>query len=75
MARDKELSAFRDHSLRIGGSYAFGSKWRFIERGTINFFYNHIEFDYDNFRDVTAGGVPGQEPLYGFGAIMLSNYI
>jgi len=69
LARDKELSSFASHTLRIGISYdVLQDGWRFVERGTVNLHYDHIIFDYDNFRDVTAGGAPGEEPLYDFSA-------
>lgn len=74
-ARDKELSAFSDHTIRIGASFEFGrNKSRLFERGAINFFYNHMQFDYENFRNLTVDGLPGSEPLYGFGADVLQIY-
>jgi hypothetical protein len=37
-------------------------------RSTFNVFYDHIFYTYDDFRDLTAGGEVGAEPLYDFGA-------
>ena len=34
----------------------------------MNLFYDHIIYDYADFRDITKGGAPGSEPLYGFEA-------
>ena len=69
LARDKELSTFTSHMLSVGASYEFGaSRWSFVKRSTVNLFYDRIRFDYDDFRDVRAGGTPGTEPLYGFDA-------
>ncbi len=69
LARDKELATFTSQSLSLGVTYQFSpQRWDFLERGSINFFVDYMLFDYDDFRDVTAGGVPGQEPLFNFDA-------
>lgn len=69
LARDKELSDFNDHSVEAGVSYEFLSRgWHFLDRASINLKYRHIWFSYDNFRDITRGGLPGEEPLYSFNA-------
>ncbi len=44
-------------------------------RGRISLSYDHIVFDYQNFRDLGAGGTVGQEPLYGFSADVLQLYL
>lgn len=69
VARDKELSTFSSHTLRfaVGYEFPFGA-WGLAERGSVNFVFDHILFSYDDFRDVTAGGAPGTEPLYDFSA-------
>ncbi len=75
-ARDKELSTFESRMVGVGVSYEFARDgWRFIDRGTLNFQYDRFVFDYDDFRDVTAGGAPGAEPLYGFDADVLRVYV
>jgi len=69
LARDKELSTFT--SLTVGGgfSYELNSKaWTFLKRGSLNLHYDHIEFEYDDFRDLTKSGSAGNEPLYSFEA-------
>lgn len=66
-ARDKELSTFSDESINIGISYEFDNLPIF-ERGTANFFYSYITFDYENFRDARVVTTPGTEPLYSFSA-------
>jgi hypothetical protein len=69
LARDKELSTFQSHTLRFGTTYEFKREtWPWLRRGSVNLFYDRIQFEYDDFRDITAGGDPGTEPLYGFGA-------
>ena len=75
-ARDKELSTFSDVSLNFGVTYEFDNMPLF-ERGTANFFYSYMTFDYENFRDlrvdVGAANV-GTEPLYSFSAGIIRLY-
>ena len=69
LARDKELSTFTSQMLSVGATYelpAFG--WKFLRRSTVNLFYDRTRYEYDDFRDVRAGGTPGTEPLYRFDA-------
>lgn len=70
LARDKELSTFSSRGLRVGASYdVLRSGWRFIERGSVSLFYDRLDFDYDDFRDLRqTGATPGTEPAYGFRA-------
>lgn len=68
LARDKELSSFTSTTLGIGASYEFGRGWSAIERGSLNLQLDWIEFDYDDFRDLTADAPVGEEPLYSFDA-------
>jgi hypothetical protein len=52
--------------------------WRFVDRGTVSVVYDHIQFDYEDFRDLTraaAGGLPGQEPLYSFDANVFQVFV
>jgi len=75
LARDKELSTFTGGSYGFGVSYEFTKEWGFIDKGTFNFSFNHLEYEYENFRDVTAGGAPGSEPLYFLDADIVQMYI
>jgi len=87
LARDKELSTFTDHSIGMTASYELAAaKWRFIDKGSVNFSYEYIRFDYDNFRDICgveimpnvcdpSGLTVGEEPLYGFSADVLQLYL
>ena len=78
LARDKELSTFKSQALSLGATYEFAPNgWRFIKKGTLNFYYDRIQFDYDDFRDARYSLLPstdpnfrpaGTEPLYSFGA-------
>jgi hypothetical protein len=85
MGRDKELSTFMSNSLRIGATYEFArTGWRFVKRGTLNFFYDRIQFDYDDFRDARYSMRPaddpsfhpaGTEPFYSFGANVFQLFV
>jgi len=69
LARDKELSTFTSQMLSVGATYELPAfRWKFLQRSTINLFYDRARFEYDDFRDVRAGGTPGTEPLYQFDA-------
>ncbi|MBK7902012.1 MAG: porin [Proteobacteria bacterium] len=69
LARDKELSTFTSHMFSLGATYELSSLgWDRLRRSTVNLFYDRINFQYDDFRDITAGGAPGTEELYGFDA-------
>jgi hypothetical protein len=74
-ARDKELSEFSDISFGLGVTYELPGGWLDVfEKSTINLYWDHFQFDYDNFRDVTAGGDAGEEPLYSFDADVIRLY-
>ncbi len=78
MARDKELSTFQDHTIGVGVSYEFKpDQWRFVDRGSLNFAFDYIRFNYDDFRDLTTDGLytPGTEPLYSFSANVIKAYL
>jgi hypothetical protein len=75
-ARDKELSTFNSQSLRFGITYDMPvESWGFVERGTANFNYDFMSFDYQDFRDVVTGGPVGDEPLFGFDADVFQLYV
>lgn len=73
LARDKEMSAFSGTTLATGAVY----EWKQtslpgIKRLQFSLLLDWLNFDYDNFRDVTASGnyLPGEEPLYSFDALV-----
>jgi hypothetical protein len=69
LARDKELSSFNSQTIGFGLSYEIDNQnWRSFKRGSLNFNYDFIQFDYDDFRDLTQPGSVGNEPLYSFNA-------
>jgi hypothetical protein len=77
MGRDKELSTFTSKSLHVGATYEFAkSGWRFVKRGTVNLYYDRMQFDYDDFRDARNRSlVAGTEPLYSFGANVIQCFV
>ena len=77
MARDKELSTFSSQTVRLGGSYDIvRDGWKFVERGTVNVVYDHMMFDYEDFRDLrVTGGVAGSEPFYTFDADVIQVFV
>lgn len=77
LTRDKELSTFASRSIGLKASYNFlDNGWKFIDKGRADIAYNHIMFDYKDFRDLRVSGVaPGTEPLYGFSANVLQLFL
>jgi hypothetical protein len=70
MARDKELSTFKDNSLGLKLTWYFlNGKYAFVDRMSLNFAYDYIAFDYQDFTDVRTG-----QP-YSFGANILQLFI
>ncbi len=68
LARDKELGTFTSTTLGLGASYEFGRSWARINRGSLNLQVDWIDFEYDDFRDLTKSAPVGEEPLYSFDA-------
>ncbi|WP_404802765.1 DUF3570 domain-containing protein [Marinobacter confluentis] len=73
LARDKEMSSFS--GITLGGGLVY--EWKQtslpgISRLQASLLVDWLDFDYDNFRDVTASGnfAPGEEPLYSFDAFV-----
>jgi hypothetical protein len=76
LARDKELSTFTSQMFSLGATYELPSLgWERIRRSTVNLFYDRINYQYDDFRDITTGGAPGTEELYGFDADVFRLFI
>lgn len=74
-ARDKELSTFTSTTLGLGASYEFGRSWARIDRGSLNLQLDWIDFDYDDFRDLTGTEPVGSEPLYSFDATVTRAFV
>ena len=76
LARDKELSAFTNQTAGAGITYEFAKKkWKYIDKGSLNLYYDHIQFNYDNFRNVIGSTSAGNEPLYKFSADVLRLFL
>jgi hypothetical protein len=76
MARDKELSTFQSHTFGFGVSYELKPAfWEFIDRGSFNLDFDYMRYSYDDFRDMTQGGVAGEEPLYSYSANVVKAYV
>lgn len=75
MARDKEMSTYSNFTAGISVAY----EWQFsasamVKKSSIQFEYDYMQFDYDDFRDVTAEAPVGEEPLFGFSANVIKVY-
>jgi hypothetical protein len=77
-ARDKELSDMESLSLGVKASYELPYHWwSAIDRTIVSFHFDHIRYDYNNFRDLRATNDSnwGNEPLYGFSANVMRLYL
>lgn len=84
-ARDKELSTFSDSQFGFGITYEIKSQYlSAFDKATVNLFYDHIQFEYDNFRDArqsrSVNGAPaqrsvGQEDTYGLDADVIRFFL
>lgn len=69
-ARDKELSTYATTTI----GYALSYEWKnidfgFVDKASISFYHDYIQFVYDDFRDASSIGFgAGSEPLYEFDA-------
>jgi hypothetical protein len=77
MGRDKELSTFNSKTFRLGASYDFArSGWKFVKKGSLNFYYDLMQFRYDDFRDARRTDlIAGTEPLYSFDANVFQLFV
>jgi len=67
LARDKELSDFDDLTIGIGVTYLIPAKYNVSDwRSELSLQWDHITFNYNNFKDATADVAVGDEPLYEF---------
>jgi hypothetical protein len=76
LARDKELSDFDDVTVGLGFTYKIPKQFFFngmTSEATLQ--WDHITFDYHNFRDRTLDAPVGEEPLYGFNADVIRAFI
>ena len=76
MARDKEMSTFDDLTIGLKVKYlhVFG-EGSLINSASVNLTWDHIQFDYQDFRNVLDTENAGNEELYSFSANVVSAYI
>ncbi len=81
LARDKELSPFSSNTFGLGVTYELPKGTiRWVEKSTINFYWDHFDITYDDFRDarLSRGNTPqysvGNEPLYSLQADVFRLY-
>lgn len=77
LARDKELSTFSNSTIGFGISYEFAKgEGGFIDKASVNLKFDHIQFNYKDFRDATQTSfTPGTEPLYKFSANVMQLFL
>lgn len=85
MGRDKELSTYSNTNTGLGVTYEINSNWiGFVDKMTINMFWDRMSFKYDNFRDsrqsigpgdIEATSAAGEEELYAFDADVIRLFI
>ncbi len=74
--RDKELATYTGNTVGVGASWQFKvGRMPWLEKGTVNLRYDYMLVSYDDFRDVTAGGRAGTEPLYELDASVIQLYV
>ena len=66
LARDRELATFKSSSFGFTGTWQFNvARMPWMEKGTLNFSWDKLNFKYDDFRDLRVTAItPGTEPLY-----------
>ena len=77
LGRDKELSTFNNMTIGFGISYEFAKgESGSIDKASINFKFDHIEFNYEDFRDARQTSfAAGSEPLYQFNANIMQLFL
>lgn len=77
LARDKELSTFNNNTIGFGISFEFAKgEGGFIDKASVNFKFDYINFNYKDFRDATQiSFTPGNEPLYKFSANVMQLFV
>lgn len=76
LARDKELSEYTSDNFGLGITYYVPEKWLWVfKKSSVNLYWDHFQFDYQNFRNVLAEGAGvGEEPMYHFNANVIRLY-
>ena len=77
LARDRELATFKSTSFGLTATWQFGiRRMAWLDKGTLNFSYDKLQFKYDDFRDLRVrAAIPGTEPLYTLNADVMQFFI
>ncbi len=76
LARDKELSDFSDITFGLGATYTLPAYLSINDwQSDVSVQWDHVAFDYDNFRDPRANAIVGQEPTYSFSANVIRIFV
>jgi hypothetical protein len=76
LARDRQLSDFNSSTFGAGVSYEMPFRNKWVDKASVNFYWDRMTVDYDNFTDITVkGGTPGEEPLYSFDADIIRFFL
>ena len=52
-----------------------GNGMGFLDKGTVNFSFDHLMIDYSEFRDISTGAAFGAEPLYHLDANIMQLFL
>jgi uncharacterized protein DUF3570 len=77
VARDRELATFDSLVYGIGATWEYRiQRFAWLQKGTVNFSWNRMHINYDDFRDLRVQDVPaGTEPLYTLDANIFQAFI
>lgn len=84
LGRDKELSTYQANNFGFGVAYERASQWKYFTKESVSFFWDYMQFDYDNFRNrllsrgtdtSPAQFAVGEEPFYGFNANVVRLFV
>jgi hypothetical protein len=74
--RDKELSPLNSSTVKFSATYNFlQDGWRFVDKGSLTFTFDHLLVDYEEFRDISTGAPLGSEPLYELEANIMQLFV
>lgn len=76
LARDKELSDFDSSTIGLGVTWTLPHHWlKIFNKSTLNFYWDRLHFDYNNFRNVLEeDNAAGEEGFYSFDADVVRLY-
>lgn len=76
MTRDKQLSEFTSLTIGAGVSYELPWRNRWIDRSSLNLYWDRIKFDFDNYLDASVDGITaGSEPKYSYDADVIRFFL